>query len=777
MKNLFFLPLLFLAFTVNGQSLGDYQKIDSTKVLNFGVERDYPWAGGFNNPQFSSIDLNKDGFDDIAVFDKTGDRVYTFLNEGVQGQADYTYAPEYEKFFPDTLRNMMLMRDMNCNGKMDIFTQRPNGGGIRVYENVTPQATTDSLSFELAYQDLEATFSGGQTFVYLLSSDIPIIEDMDGDGDLDIVSGHNFGTYFSYYENVAPNCDTLIYDKVSGNACWAGFFENIYGDVILNDSFCQTYRLGNHIPPLYDHNQQRGAERHAGSALSAFDLNADGLMDVVLSDVDRPGVKGIFNGGTPDSAYMVSVDTAFPANSLPVDLPNMSAIFFMDVNNDGLEDFIAGPTQRDQSKDVDNAWLYINTGTSTNPVFTFNRKDFLSRQMIDHGTGSYPKFIDVDKDGLKDILVGNTGYFQNYNSLAFKTEWKSQLAYFKNTGDSITPKFDFITDDFESIGQHNMEGLYPAFGDLDGDGDLDMLAGKINGEVAFFRNTSPVGAPMQFTLVDSSFMKIQGSPYFTPELYDLDSDGDLDIIAGNNNGSIDFYENIGNSTSPQFQSSATQQNLGGVFHKRPAYPGNIGLSIAPFPTENSSEKLIVSTYEYGVFVYDFLNPDTSGNYPVIDSMMVKGRQIAMTGDVVTYANDSIELVYGEKTGGLTYLALPHTFQDTTPIDTTPVDTTPVDTGNGDTTGIWINNINTNIRVDVYPNPTNDVFYIDVATKGRETVLLSIYDIKGVLVKERRLAVNKKRSGEEFDLSGYDSGVYLIRVLTENGVVTKRITKK
>jgi hypothetical protein len=82
-----------------------------------------------------------------------------------------------------------------------------------------------------------------------------------------------------------------------------------------------------------------------------------------------------------------------------------------------------------------------------------------------------------------------------------------------------------------------------------------------------------------------------------------------------------------------------------------------------------------------------------------------------------------------------------------------------------------------VQVDVYPNPTNDVFYIDVATKGRETVLLSIYDIKGVLVKERRLAVNKKRSGEEFDLSAYDSGVYLIRVLTENGVVTKRITKK
>jgi hypothetical protein len=770
MKNLLCLSLLFLSIIVNGQSLSDYQKIDSTKVFNFGVERDYPWAGGFNNPQFSQIDLNKDGFGDIAVFDKTGDRVYTFLNDGVQGQADYSYAPQYEKFFPDTLRNMMLMRDMNCDGKMDIFTQRPNGGGIRVYENITPSSVNDSLSFDLVYPDLEATFSGGQTFVYLLSSDIPIIEDMDGDGDLDIVSGHNFGTYFTLYENVASNCDTLIYDKVTGNACWAGFFENVYGEVILNDSFCQTYKLGNHIPPLYDHSQHRGAERHAGSALSAFDLNADGLMDIVLSDVDRPGVKGVFNGGTPDSAYMVSVDTAFPSNSLPVDLPNMSAVFFMDVNNDGLQDFIAGPTQRDQSKDVKNSWLYLNTGTATNPVFTFNRKDFLSRQMIDHGTGSYPKFIDVDKDGLKDILVGNTGFFQNYNDLAFKTVWKSQLAYLKNVGDSTMPKFDFITNDFEGIGQLNMEGLYPTFGDLDGDGDLDMLAGKINGEVAFFRNTSPVGAPIQFTLVDSSFMNIQSSPFFTPELYDLDQDGDLDILAGNNNGSINYYENIGSASNPQFQSSVTQQNLGGVFHKRPAYPGNLALSIIPFPTVNSSEKLIVSSYEHGVFVYDFLNPDASGNYPVIDSMMVKGRQIALTGDVVTYANDSIELIYGEKTGGLTYLALPLMHQDTTNGDTTASDT-------GDTTGVWTSSIYRDVQFDLYPNPTNDVFYIDVATKERETVLLSVYDIKGVLVKERRLTVNKKLTREELDLSGYESGVYLIRLLSQEGVVTKRITKK
>ena len=781
MKKVIFLPFLFLTFIVNGQNLSDYQKIDSTQVFNFGVERDYPWVGGFNNPQFSQIDLNNDGFEDIAVFDKTGDRVYTFLNDGVQGQADYTYAPQYEKFFPDTLRNMMLLRDMNCDGKQDIFTQRPNGGGIRVYENTTPSSVSDSFSFELTYPDLEATYGGGQTFVYLLSSDIPIIEDMDGDGDLDIVSGHNYGTYFSYYENVAPNCDTLIFDKVSENACWAGFFEDVYGTVVLDDSACQTWRLANDVPPLYDQNKQRGAERHAGSAITAFDLNADGLMDVILSDVDRPGVKAIYNGGAPDSAYMVSVDTAFPSNSLPVDLPNMSGVFFMDVNNDGLKDFIAAPTQRNQSKDVDNSWLYLNTGTSTNPVFTFNRKDFLSRQMIDHGTGSYPRFVDVDQDGLKDILIGNTGYFQNYNSIAFTTEWKGQLAYYRNSGDSLNPKFEYITNDYLGNMKSDLQGMYCDFGDLDGDGDLDMVAGSIYGNIAYFENSALTGSQMVLALIDSNFMNIQGGSFLMPDLYDLDGDGDLDIIAGNSNGSIDYFENTGSTTNPQFQSSPTQQNLGGVYHKKPAYYGHIAPEIIPFPTDTSTEKMIVSTYEYGVFVYDFQS-NPFGNYTAIDSIKFKGRQIAMTGAVMSHANDSIELLYGEKTGGLNYLALPHIFQDTTPIDTTPVDTTPVDTTPVDTTpvdttGIWLKNINRNLQVDIYPNPTNDLFYIDVATKGRETMLISIYDMKGVLVKERRLIINKKLRSEEFDLSGYDSGVYLIRLLTEDGLITKRITKK
>ncbi|MDV7400022.1 hypothetical protein RZS08_51880, partial [Arthrospira platensis SPKY1] len=39
-------------------------------VTNDGSLLDLPWAGGLNAPQFSSIDLNQDGLDDLVVFER-----------------------------------------------------------------------------------------------------------------------------------------------------------------------------------------------------------------------------------------------------------------------------------------------------------------------------------------------------------------------------------------------------------------------------------------------------------------------------------------------------------------------------------------------------------------------------------------------------------------------------------------------------------------------------------------------------------------------------------
>src|SRR5690606_26054989 len=81
-----------------------------------------PWSGGLNTPQFSTIDLNKDGREDLFIFDRMLRKVYTYLAVQEGGQWRYTYAPEYEAMFPEELENWVLLRDYNCDGLKDIFT-------------------------------------------------------------------------------------------------------------------------------------------------------------------------------------------------------------------------------------------------------------------------------------------------------------------------------------------------------------------------------------------------------------------------------------------------------------------------------------------------------------------------------------------------------------------------------------------------------------------------------------------------------------------------------
>src|SRR6478609_12065035 len=96
-----------------------------------GNTLDMAWAGGLNAAQYNSIDLNGDGKDDLAIFDRMANKVITFVNENNQ----YRYAPEFETLFPDGITNWLLLRDYNCDGKKDIFTG--DIFGMKIYTNTT----------------------------------------------------------------------------------------------------------------------------------------------------------------------------------------------------------------------------------------------------------------------------------------------------------------------------------------------------------------------------------------------------------------------------------------------------------------------------------------------------------------------------------------------------------------------------------------------------------------------------------------------------------------
>lgn len=98
--------------------------------------------------------------------------------------------------------------------------------------------------------------------------------------------------------------------------------------------------------------------------------------------------------------------------------------------------------------------------------------------------------------------------------------------------------------------------MVPTFGDLDGDGDMDMLLCIENGSFIYYQNNSTgsgavygSGVP-NFT--DGSGQIINQGTFSVPQLFDLDKDGLLDLIIGKRNGKIAYYHNDGTSSSASF---------------------------------------------------------------------------------------------------------------------------------------------------------------------------------------------------------------------------------
>jgi len=221
--------LLFLlgTFQLNAQTL-DHLTVPFE--VN-GQELENPLIGGFNDPQFSSVDLNDDGTLDLFVYDRIGNVALTFINNGTSNQVDYTYAPEYSKNFPK-VTNWALMRDYDNDGIMDLFASAPPGlPGVIVFSGYyeAGKIAFNQVPFNgVGSNVVPFETSGGLTNIYVSSQDIPAIDDVDGDGDLDILSFGVNGGYIFHHENrsVERGFGTDSLQFVMKTTCLGGVYES-----------------------------------------------------------------------------------------------------------------------------------------------------------------------------------------------------------------------------------------------------------------------------------------------------------------------------------------------------------------------------------------------------------------------------------------------------------------------------------------------------------------------------------------------------------------------
>ncbi len=757
MKPVCFISVIFFslfALTVSAQPF--FQRYDSIPVIISGTYLANPWSGGLNFIQASDIDLDMDGIKDLFLFDRTGNKVRTFINNGTVNLVDYKYAAEFESKFP-ALHDWALLADYNCDGKEDIFTY--SSGGFAVYKNTSDSG--NGLQFSLVTPLQYSVYNppnGSLINLYISATDIPAITDIDNDGDLDIVTFAITGTYMEYHQNQSMElygtCDSLKFQIK--NRCWGYAAENS----LSNDFTLYDTCFGNIANPgivLNNNGDERSVDRHSGSCLLCLDLDGDTDKDLVTGDISFNNLTMLTNGGTPVASSMVAVDMAFPANNAStaaVDLALFPCGYYVDVNHDQVKDLIVSPNAPNASENFNSVVYYKNMGTNSFPDFEFQQSNLLQDNMIEVGEGAYPVFFDYNNDGLKDLFIGNYGYYE-------PTGFKHKIALFKNTGTATVPEFELITRDYAGLSSLGVINMVPAFGDMDGDGDSDMMLGGYNGKLHYFQNIGLPGDTANFVLSQANFKNsnnrsIDVGDFAVPQIFDLDNDGKNDLIIGGRNGKIAYYHHIGSATATIPLMDSITHFWGGI--KVNEYGYVTGYSYPFLFKQNGVTKLLTGTEKGYLRMFDNIEGNLTGTFTLADSTylgILEGTRTAPNGADIN-SDGYMDLVIGNYAGGVAF------YKGTPTIIT--------GSSNAESAESW--------NVELFPNPANHNITIHIKNSGSSNYTIEVYSVLG------QLLVSEKMNGSRhlLDTENLSQGIYICK-LSENSsasvknAVVKRIVVK
>ena len=430
---------------------------------------------------------------------------------------------------------------------------------------------------------------------------------------------------------------------------------------------------------------------------------SDSVMVPTFADIDSDGDYDFFTGNIIGTVTMyenigLGEDGIPEFNLISFEWQNIwiigpsmsnrhgaSAIEFVDIDSDGDLDLCWG--------DYFQASLYIifNIGSPENPIMDVSNivTEFPYNDSIYTTGRNMPSFNDIDFDGDLDLFISvlggdggiqldnnfllykNTdGVFslettnfmksvdlnsnvvpelvdidsdgdldlflgQDYNTTTFPI--RGRIYFFRNIGDST-----FQLEDSEFMGTDIGNSLHPIFEDIDSDGDLDLFVGNYNGTILFYENIGNESV-FEYTYI-SEIPNVDVGSYSAPVFEDIDSDGDLDLFVGENYGKIFFYENIGDKYD--FIFSLKSDNFSNI---DVGYKSSVDFFDLNLDGKN---EMLLGSNNQGVQIYNKL-PSTNSITEFQLNECINFPYIGLNTKPKLYlSNEQILILSGVSTGGL-----------------------------------------------------------------------------------------------------------------------------
>jgi hypothetical protein len=697
--------------------------------------------GGLNQPQFQALDINNDGRKDLLVHDRTGGIILPFINVGNNDITTYKYSPKYTAAFPKLKNTWVLFVDYDNDGKEDLWASIDFK--VVLQRNITK--TGDKMvKFQQVSPFLRAfKYSGipGLDSVNISSSfnNIPTIADVDGDGDIDFFSYQAGEGNLLLYRNMTVDFSLPIHPPVFDLAdlCWGDFRDTTFDAVWLKGCVYKTYR-----------------KKHSGgSTLLWFDNDNDGDLDLLMGNADNKNLIFLKNGKkdlgmTLDS--IIAFDGYWPAGTTPVQLGSFPAAFMLDADGDGVKDILVAPNQVERTSKIEQTkqvLFYKNKGSNSFPDFKFEKKNYFTDEFLDHGGYTAPVLQDIDNDQDLDLLITTNGDHAKTGDKTYK------VVLYRNIGSKTKPVFKLENEDVWGLGNDSLSFLSITFGDINGDGKTDMIAGDGYGGLSYYKNIG-TSTTWAFTTPTKNYNTIYVGQKATPQLIDLDKDGKLDLVIGETDGNFNYYKNTGSTTNPQF--NLVDDTLGNfivnefLFNLSEPdywYIGNAAGEVADLDGDGKYD-MVFGGDEGKVRVMKF---DTYNQLNYQEDTTVLFDSAFMSYKSMDYGNnthptvgdldgDGIkDIIVGNDRGGISFLK-------------------------GKVEILGVTEIYKRNEPIVYPNPTNGSI-VNINKKTKDEFIFNLYDLSGKLVQSETSVAGEVV--HKMEVNTLSDGIYILQSSSKN----------